>query len=54
MQDYYQTMEFRYYPYPFVITYTTYKLQPLDRGVFLLLESYFNKACQKWKRNHSG
>ena len=34
--------------------YTTHKLQPLERGAFLLLKSYFNKGFQKRMQNHLG
>ena len=34
--------------------HTTHKLQPLDRGFFKPLKTFFNQACMRWMRNHSG
>ena len=33
---------------------TAHKLQPLDRGFFKPLKTFFNQACMRWMRNHSG
>ena len=34
--------------------HTTHKLQPLDRGFFKPLKTFFNQSCMRWMRNHSG
>lgn len=34
--------------------HTSHRLQPLDRGVFGPLKTYFDHSCKAWMLNHSG